>query len=624
MRVSSRALCSTWTAASAPDRLRATAGIGCLAHRAGNIQETILANDLYEKRREQMFPKLTARQIARLEAYGERSDTHAGQVLAHPGERDHKLLVVLSGSLEVALPGTRGEAVLTELLPGDFAGEMSALRGVAGFSRIRVREPGAVLAIGTDSLRNLVQTDAELSEILMRAFILRRMGLVSSGQSEAMLLGSRHSPATLRLKEFLTRNNYPYVSIDVDNDTGVQALFERFRVSSDDIPVMIGRCGRVFRNPDIGEIAEFLQMNPTLDETAIHDLAVVGAGPAGLAAAVYAASEGLDVLVVESTAPGGQAGTSSRIENYLGFPTGISGQALAGRAFVQAQKFGANLNVACRVTRLNCERRPYALELSDGRVVRASTVVIASGAQYRAPQVENLQRFIGAGVYYAATHLEARLCEGEEIAIVGGGNSAGQAAVFLAASCRHVHLLIRSAGLNESMSRYLIRRIEENPNITLHTHTQLIALQGDGQLENTVWRSTSTGEVEQCDIKHLFLMTGAVPNTDWLRGCVSLDPKGFVKTGADLSAEDLAASSWALPRAPFLLETSLPGVFAVGDVRCGSVKRIASAVGEGSICVQFVHRALPELSVETQRMSPGPAARAEAVRQPSREAPAPI
>jgi thioredoxin reductase (NADPH) len=365
-------------------------------------------------------------------------------------------------------------------------------------------------------------------------------------------------------------------------------------------------------------------MNPALDETAIHDVAVVGAGPAGLAAAVYAASEGLDVLVVEGTAPGGQAGTSSRIENYLGFPTGISGQALAGRAFVQAQKFGANVNVACRVVRLDCERRPYALELSDGRVVRASIVVIASGAQYREPQVENLQRFIGAGVYYAATHLEAKLCEGEEIAIVGGGNSAGQAAVFLAQSCRHVHLLIRSAGLAASMSRYLVRRIEENPNITLHTLTELIALHGDGQLQNTLWRDASTGAVEECDIKHLFLMTGAVPNTDWLQGCVALDDKGFVRTGADLGAEDLAGSNWSLARAPYLLETSLPGVFAVGDVRSGSVKRIASAVGEGSICVQFVHRTLPELSVQLQQRSAGTLQRGEPVRQPTPAAHVPI
>ncbi|HTS52524.1 MAG TPA: FAD-dependent oxidoreductase, partial [Burkholderiales bacterium] len=487
------------------------------------------------------------------------------------------------------------------LLPGDFTGEMSTLRGVAGFVRVRVREGGAVLAIDEENLRNVVQTDAELSEILMRAFILRRMGLLSSGNSDAMLLGSRHSADTLRLREFLTRNAYPYVGLDIDSDPGVQAVLDRFHITADDIPVVIGRCGRVFKNPSLRDLAEFLQMNPTTDDSVVRDLVVVGAGPAGLAAAVYAASEGLDVLVVEATAPGGQAGTSSRIENYLGFPTGVSGQALAGRALVQAQKFGANVNVACVAQRLLCDRRPYALELSDGRVVQAGSVIIATGAKYREPSLENLSRFIGTGVYYAATHLEAKLCQDEEVVIVGGGNSAGQAAVFLAGGCRHVHVLVRSDGLADSMSRYLIRRIEESPNITLHTRTQLTALEGNERLEKVAWRSAGSDGPEARDIEHVFLMTGAEPNTRWLQGCVALDDKEFVRTGSELNAQDLAAARWPLPRAPYLLETSLPGVFAVGDVRSGSVKRIASAVGEGSICVQFVHRALREISAPSQQ-----------------------
>jgi thioredoxin reductase (NADPH) len=474
---------------------------------------------------------------------------------------------------------------------------MSTLRGVAGFVRVRVRESGAVLAIDDDSLRDVVQTDAELSEIFMRAFILRRMGLVASRQSEVMLLGSRHSADTLRLQKFLTRNAYPYVSVDIDSDPGVQALLDRFHIAVEDIPVVIGRGGRVFKNPSIQDIAEILQMNPTVDDSAVHDLVVVGAGPAGLAAAVYAASEGLDVLVTEASSPGGQAGTSSRIENYLGFPTGISGQALAGRALVQAQKFGAKVNVAAVAKRLDCERRPYSIELTDGRVVHASTVIIATGAKYRELSLENLSRFIGAGIYYAATHLEAKLCEGEEIAIVGGGNSAGQAAVFLAGGCRHVHVLVRSDGLADTMSRYLIRRIEESPNITLHIRTQITALEGNERLERVIWRTEPGERVQAHDIEHVFLMTGAVPNTRWLQGCVALDDKDFVRTGPELQAEDLAAAGWPLPRAPYLLETSLPGVFAVGDARSGSVKRIASAVGEGSICVQFVHRTLREISV---------------------------
>ena len=563
-----------------------------------------MPNDLYEKRREQMFPKLTVMQLSRLEAHGKRVGTKAGDVLVEPGQRHHDMVIVLAGSLEVALPGMRGEEIVTALQPGDFAGEMSTLRGIPGFTRIRVREAGEILSISETGLRNIVQTDAEISEMFMRAFILRRMGLVASGQSEAMLLGSRHSAGTLRLREFLTRNSYPYVSVDIDSDSDVQALLERFHVTVDEVPVLIGRCGRVFKNPSIAQVADFLQMNPAIDDTKVHDLVVVGAGPAGLAAAVYAASEGLDVLVVEENAPGGQAGTSSRIENYLGFPTGISGMALAGRALVQTQKFGANVNVACRATRLLCERRPYALELSDGRVVQTSTVIIATGAKYREPGIANLTKFIGAGIYYAATHLEAKLCEDEEIVIVGGGNSAGQAAVFLAGGCRHVHILVRSEGLAESMSRYLIRRIEENPRIRLHTRTQVTALDGNDRLERLTWHNTASGQSEDRDIASVFMMTGAVPNTAWLEGCVALDDKDFVRTGTELRAEDLSKAGWLQPRAPYLLETSLPGVFAVGDVRSDSVKRVAAAVGEGSICVQFVHRALRELSVPARLMTP--------------------
>ena len=348
----------------------------------------------------------------------------------------------------------------------------------------------------------------------------------------------------------------------------------------------------VLRNPSNEEIATCLGFNATIDAAQIHDLVVVGAGPAGLAAAVYAASEGLDVVIIEEDAPGGQAGSSSKIENYLGFPTGISGQALAGRAFVQAQKFGANVIVAADAARLRCDQRPYAVDLADGRSVRARSVIIATGAQYREPELENLRRFTGVGVYYAATHLEAKLCRGEEIVVVGGGNSAGQAAVFLAGACRQVHILVRSGGLSETMSDYLIRRIESSPNITLHTRTQLSSLEGDGKLERIAWLGPAGAQLR--DIAHVFLMTGAAPNTGWLKDCVCLDDKGFVRTGPQLSAQDLAGAHWPLERAPHLLETCIPGVFAVGDVRSGNVKRIASAVGEGAICVQMAHRVLAE------------------------------
>lgn len=556
--------------------------------------EVNAARDFYEARRPQMFPKLSAEQLARLCPHGKRVETREGDVLVESGQRQSHMFVVLEGSLDVSLPGAGGR--ITVLTQGDFGGEISTLRGVQGFVRISVLEQGAVLAVDEAQLRNLVQTDAELSEIFMRAFILRRMGLIASGQSDVMLIGSRHCGDTLRLREFLTRNAYPYTSVDVESEPAVQELLDRFHVRASELPVVVCRGQHVFRRPRNQDIVDCLGMNPRIDLDQVRDLIVVGAGPAGLSAAVYAASEGLDVLVLEVMAPGGQAGSSSKIENYLGFPTGISGQALAGRALVQSQKFGANVAIGWRARRLLCDRWPYGIELEDGRVICARSIVIATGAQYRSLPLDNLQRFIGLGVYYAATHLEAKLCKGEEIIIVGGGNSAGQAAVFMANSCRHVHIVIRGPSLAASMSRYLIRRIEEHKQITLHTHTDLTALDGTDRLERVSWRCRANGSEITEDIGHLFLMTGAVPNTQWLEGCVMLDDKGFVRTGADLAREELQACRWPLERAPLLSETSLPGIFAVGDVRSGSVKRVASSVGEGSICIQFVHRALPELA----------------------------
>jgi thioredoxin reductase (NADPH) len=419
------------------------------------------------------------------------------------------------------------------------------------------------------------------------------MGILATGHGDLMLIGSSYSADTLRLREFLGRNNYPFLNVDIESDPDVHEVLERFAIRPEDAPVVIWRGKQVCKNPSNREVAEYLGLNPQVQEGEVHDLLIVGAGPAGLAAAVYAASEGLDVRIVETIAPGGQAGTSSRIENYLGFPTGVSGQALAGRAYAQAQKFGARLSVAWRAARLRCEKWPYCVEFEDGTIARTRTILIASGAQYRPLDIPNLSRFVGSGVHYAATHLEAKLCEGQEIAIVGGGNSAGQAAVFLAGSCRHVHLLVRSDGLAASMSNYLIRRIDENEHISLHSFTELTALQGAEHLEQITWRRRG-GSTETHGIKHVFMMTGAVPHTRWLDGCVVLDETGFVKTGSALTPTEIAAAAWPLQRTPDLLETSVPGVFAAGDVRAGSVKRVASAVGEGSICVSFVHRALAE------------------------------
>jgi thioredoxin reductase (NADPH) len=550
-------------------------------------------NELLDKRREQMFPKLSSRQVARLEAHGKRLATQAGQMLVQLGERPTHFFVVVRGTLEILLARPGEHEVFNVLAPGDFTGEMSLIRGSTSMTSIRVGEAGEVIAIESTHLRNIVLTDAELSELFMRAFILRRMGLVSehSGAS-VQLVGSRHSGDTLRLQEFLARNAYPFESLQIEDSPDVRALLERFHVRESEIPVVICHGETVLRNPTNHQLVACLGLNAAVDPEKIHDLLIVGAGPAGLAAAVYAASEGLDVRMVETVAPGGQAGTSSRIENYLGFPTGISGQALASRALSQAQKFGANLEVAAQAVRLHCESRPYRVELAEGPAVRARTVLIASGAQYRMLDVETPARFLGAGVYYAATNMEARLCDGEEIVVVGGGNSAGQAAVFLANSCRHVHLVVRAHDLVDSMSDYLIRRIEDCANITLHARTRITSLHGSSHLERLSWRCDTDPGDQQHDIAHVFLMLGALPNVEWLRAALAVDERGFIKTGPDLTAHEYSPAMRALQRTPMLLESSVPGIFAAGDVRAGSVKRVAAAVGEGSSSVQAIHRAL--------------------------------
>jgi thioredoxin reductase (NADPH) len=549
---------------------------------------------LYESRREQMFPKLTAEQIARLQPHGRRIRTTAGQVLSEAGESHRDLHVILSGSVEILRPGLNGEAPITIEVAGEFTGEMSTLRGLGAFTRLRVREAGEILAINDAELRTVVQTDYEIGELFMRAFILRRMGLIEAQQGDIILLGSRNSSATLRIVQFLTRNTFPYILMDADTDEDAKALLERFHLGAGDLPVVLCRGELVLKNPSNAEVAACLGMNPTVDDTKVHDVIVIGAGPAGLAAAVYAASEGLEVLVVETVAPGGQAGSSSKIENYLGFPTGISGLALAGRALVQAQKFGANVTIATSATRLSCTQKPFAVETSCGHTIRGRTVIIASGAEYRKLALDNMNDYLGVGIYYAATSVEKKLCGDEEVIVVGGGNSAGQAAVFLAANGRRVQLMVRSGGLAQSMSRYLIRRIEDSPNITVRTRTEITALAGKGRLERVTWQTAPDGKPETHAIGHVFLMTGAVPNTGWLQNCVSLDEKGFVKTGPDLHGENGVPDGWPLSRPPLHLETSIPGVFAVGDARSGSAKRVAAAVGEGSVCVQLIHRLLSE------------------------------
>ena len=545
-------------------------------------------------RPDHIFPTLTDAQIARVAAHGKVRRVPAGEVLVEAGDLVLHFYVIQSGEVEVVRASTEGETVVAVYRAGHFTGEVSMIAGGRGMMRVRARSAAEVLELTREELASLVQIDAELSEILMRAFILRRVELVAAGMGDVVLIGSMHSVDTLRIKEFLMRNNHPYQYVDLDKDPDVQHLLDRFHVGVEEVPVLICRGEHVLRNPSVQTIAECLGFNEAIDRTHVRDVIVVGAGPSGLAAAVYAASEGLDVLVIECNAPGGQAGSSSRIENYLGFPEGITGQQLASSAFTQARKFGAEIMIAKKATRLTCDRKPYSIEIDDDARVAARSVIIATGAEYRRPSLQNLEKFEGAGVYYGATFVEAQLCGGEDVVVVGGGNSAGQAAVFLAQGARKVHIVVRARGLAEHMSRYLIRRIEEHPAIELHARTDMMALEGDDHVERVRWRNSESGLVETHDIRHVFIMTGALPKTGWLDGCVALDDKGFIKTGPELSATDLAAARWPLTRHSYLLETSLPGVFAVGDVRSGNVKRVASAVGEGSIAVSFVHRVLAE------------------------------
>jgi len=542
----------------------------------------------------QAFPKLTAEQIDRIRPYGKVRAVSAGEILFEVGNEHMPMFVLLSGKLEVVQPTCAGERALVTHEPGGFSGEINMISGRRSLARGRVTEPGEVLEVSQENLRSLIAKDADLSEIFMRAYILRRLMLIKNGFGDVVVLGSMHVGGTLRLREFLSRNGHPYTYVDLDTDSHAQEILDRFNVTAKEIPVLICRGTKVLRNPRPQDVADCLGLNNPVDESQVRDVIVIGGGPSGLAAAVYAASEGLNVLVIETNAPGGQAGSSSKIENYLGFPTGISGMELATRAINQAQKFGAEMLVAHDVVRLHCDRRPYQIELDNGQKLTTRTVVIASGAQYNKPDIPNRARFEGTGVYYSATNMEAPMCNNEEIIVVGGGNSAGQAVVYLSDYAKHVHMLVRSGQLSETMSRYLLERIESNPKVTVHYNSEIVGLDGDWHLEKVQWRDKTTGEESTCPIRHVFFMTGAVPGTKWLEDCLALDDKGFIITGPELKDENGHGSKWKGARAPYLLETSLPGVFAAGDVRSGNVKRVASAVGEGSISVHLVHRVLAE------------------------------
>jgi thioredoxin reductase (NADPH) len=540
------------------------------------------------------FPILTEAEISMFRAASHERAVHAGEILFDQGDPTTKMFVVLEGTLEIVQPKRLGDDPIIVYAHGDFTGEMNVLTGGHTLARCRAQTAGIVLEVDRHAMREVVAGNSALSDKVMRAYILRHTELLTRTSDSVVLVGSRHSADTLRVQQFLTRNSHPHQTIDVEVDPAAQKLLEQFGVAVSDVPVVIALGRQLLKNPTNEELAECLGYSSVLDSAQVRDVVVIGAGPAGLAAAIYGASEGLDMLVLESTAPGGQAGSSSKIENYLGFPMGISGQQLAENAFTQAEKFGTEISIGRTVATLQCDKRPYRLVLGNGNSVVARTIVIATGARYHKPPLEALARFEGVGIYYSATAVEAKLCGTEEVIIVGGANSAGQAAVFLATTARKVYILVRGQALSSTMSRYLIRRIEETPTIEVLVETEIVSLEGESDLERVTWLNKRTGERSTHDIGHVFMMTGASPNTEWLHNCVAIDDKGFIKVGTEITRDELTTAQWPLSRQPFLFETSLPGVFAVGDVRANSVKRVASAVGEGSICIQLVHKALAE------------------------------
>ncbi|WP_288015712.1 FAD-dependent oxidoreductase [Blastomonas sp.] len=541
----------------------------------GNPDTTGLRGDGSDPyaRPEQTFPVLDEEMAARLARFGTRESVADGAYIFRRGERTVDFFLICSGEIAIIDHHDHGEeSIVHSHRERQFTGELDLFNDRKILVSGRAVGPAEVVRVPRADFRAMIAAEPDIGEIIMRAFILRRVALMQHQQGGVTLVGPARSADTVRINAFLTRNGYPHRTIDSSSDPDAAAFLQGFGLDGRDLPVVISE-DQILRNPSTHELADALGVAVSIDHDRLHDVIVVGAGPAGLAAAVYAASEGLDTLIVESTAPGGQAGTSSKIENYLGFPTGISGQALAGRAQVQAQKFGARLAVSRAATGLECGGDHFSIALEDGTRAKARAVVAATGARYRKLDLPHYARLEGAGIYYAATAMEAQLCSGRPVVVVGGGNSAGQAAVFLSRHAAHVHILVRSQGLAATMSSYLIDRIEASEAITLHPFTEITALEGEPHLESLVWRDRNTGETTQVEVGALFVMIGAQPCSDWLEGCAALDENGFILTGDGCT--------------PF--ETSRPGLFAVGDVRSGSVKRVASGVGEGSVVVQAVH-----------------------------------
>ena len=542
-----------------------------------------------DTRLHELYPALTDAQIAMMCEGGVEEYFGHGDWLWHVGDRDRPLYVVLEGAVDAVRRDVRGDTVVATFGPRQFTGETSMMAGRAALIAGRARGATRAIAVPQARLRELMAVNPELGETVMQAFILRRMRMIAQHTGPVTLIGSRYAAGTQTVQAFLTRNGTPYEYVDLEQAEDVEGLLKQLEVRPEDTPIVLCN-GQVLRNPSLDEVARCLGASSLAVEKGVYDLAIVGAGPAGLAAAVYAASEGLKVLVLERLAPGGQAGTSSRIENYPGFPTGISGQALAGRMWQQAQKFGAEFAIPSDVAKLTRGPTELDLALANGETAHARTVIVASGVIYRHPDVPGIERFIGSGVHYAASYLESLMVRGEDVAILGGGNSAGQAAVYLSGFARHVYLLVRGAGLSDSMSRYLIYRIENTPNISLLSHTQLVEASGGEKLESVRWKNTATGAESVKPVHHVFVFIGAEPCTYFLDESVATDDRGYVKTGAALAGAELGL--YREGRAPQFFETSWPNVFAVGDVRSGSLKRVASGVGEGAAAIALVHQAL--------------------------------
>ncbi|MFF7966547.1 FAD-dependent oxidoreductase [Streptomyces sp. NPDC007903] len=535
------------------------------------------------------FPRLTPEQLEDLAAQGERRPTTAGEVLYREGEPFREFLVILGGSVEVLEDyGGPEERTMAVHGPGRFLGELGLLEGQAAFETAVVREAGEILAVPVERQRALVARDPVLGDLILRAYLGRRYLLI--GLSAGFrILGSCYSQDTLRLREFAARNRVPHRWVDLEKDKEAEALLRRFAISPEETPVVIWQGERVLRNPSNAELARLIGLPAPAPEAGRCEVLVVGAGPAGLAASVYGASDGLTTVAVEAVATGGQAGTTSRIENYLGFPSGISGGELIERAVLQAHKFGARLMVSAEVSGLTPQDDEYIVTFTDGSQTRAGTVVLASGVRYRRLEVPGIDRLEGTSVYYAATVQEASLCQADPVAVVGGGNSAGQAALFLANHASQVHLLVRGGDLNADMSRYLVDQVERHPKIEVLLHTEVRGVSGEERLESLTVEDNTSGERREVRAVALFVFIGARPRTDWLRSVLALDEKGFVLTGADAQAAADTTRWESLGRGPLLLETTLPGVFAAGDVRSGSVKRVTSAAGEGAMAIRLVH-----------------------------------